>query len=120
MLTEDILLGEGTDESVASGAPEGAAGEAASSVWEYPRRLLSATAVAARHLAVDFIELTSFWCGLDAAASDKAARLLQAAGKMPTVLKIDEMNDLTSVRIRIRSMLATHEGRRAGGKGPSC
>ena len=120
VLTEDILLGEGADESAASGAPEGAAGEAASSVWEYPRRLLSAAAVAARHPAVDFIELTSFGCGLDAAASDKAARLLQAAGKMPTVLKIDEMNDLASVRIRIRSMLATHEGRRAGGKGPSC
>lgn len=120
VLTEDILLGEGTDESAASGAPEGAAGEAVSSVWEYPRRLLSAAAVAARHPAVDFIELTSFGCGLDAAASDKAARLLQAAGKMPTVLKIDEMNDLASVRIRIRSMLATHEGRRAGGKGPSC
>lgn len=78
--------------------------------WDFPHRVVDAACFVAKQPQLDFVELTSFGCGLDAAASDMVRDLLQEAGKMPTCLKIDEMSDLASARIRVRSMLAAREG----------
>lgn len=85
-------------------------GAAAAEGWEFPARLGAAARLAAAHDSLDFVELTSFGCGLDAAASDRVRAILREAGKMPVCLKVDEMSDLASARIRIRSMAAARDG----------
>jgi predicted CoA-substrate-specific enzyme activase len=74
--------------------------------WEYPGRIYRAAAFVADEPCLDFIEMYSFGCGLDAVTCDQARELLEAKGRLFTSLKIDEMSDLAATRIRMRSMLA--------------
>ena len=55
---------------------------------------------------LDLIQLNSFGCGLDALTTDQVQEILEAAGKVYTVLKIDEVSNLGAARIRVRSLLA--------------
>ena len=50
--------------------------------------------------------LNSFGCGLDAVTTDCVSDILTKSGKIYTVLKIDEVNNLGAARIRVRSLLA--------------
>ena len=52
------------------------------------------------------VQLNSFGCGLDAVTTDCVSDILTKSGKIYTVLKIDEVNNLGAARIRIRSLLA--------------
>ncbi|MEQ8196973.1 MAG: 2-hydroxyglutaryl-CoA dehydratase, partial [Clostridiaceae bacterium] len=60
---------------------------------------------------LEMIQLNSFGCGLDAVTTDQVQEILNANGKIYTVLKIDEGNNLGAVRIRIRSLKAAIEER---------
>ena len=55
---------------------------------------------------LDLIQLNSFGCGLDAVTTDQVSDILTPSGKIYTVLKIDEVNNLGAARIRIRSLIA--------------
>ncbi len=55
---------------------------------------------------LDLIQLNSFGCGLDAVTTDAVNDILTKAGKIYTVLKIDEVNNLGAARIRVRSLIA--------------
>ncbi len=55
---------------------------------------------------LDLIQLNSFGCGLDALTTDQVQEILEASGKVYTVLKIDEVSNLGAARIRIRSLMA--------------
>ena len=55
---------------------------------------------------LELIQLKSFGCGLDAVTTDGVSDILTHAGKIYTVLKIDEVNNLGAARIRIRSLLS--------------
>ncbi len=74
--------------------------------WAYHSRLYSAAEFVARHRNMELVQLTSFGCGLDAVTSDQVSELLEQAGKLYTLLKIDEVTNLGAVRIRIRSLIA--------------
>ena len=74
--------------------------------WVYHNRLYRAAEFAARQENLAFIQLTSFGCGLDAVTSDQVQEIIEARGKMYTLLKIDEGSNLGAIRIRIRSLLA--------------
>ena len=52
------------------------------------------------------IQLNSFGCGLDAVTTDGVSDILTGSGKIYTVLKIDEVNNLGAARIRIRSLIS--------------
>ena len=78
--------------------------------WNYADQVLRAAAYAAQQASVDFVELYSFGCGLDAVTADRARSILEDAGKVFTALKIDQMTDLDAVKIRIRSMMAASGG----------
>lgn len=81
--------------------------------WEFSERIVQA-ARRAMHLGdLDFVELTSFGCGIDAATTDRTRDIVESAGEALTSLKIDEMVDLASIRIRIRSMMAARQARTA-------
>ncbi len=74
--------------------------------WVYHSRLYSAAAFAASRNDLELVQLNSFGCGLDAVTTDQVCDILESAGKLYTVLKIDEVNNLGAARIRIRSLLS--------------
>ncbi len=74
--------------------------------WVYHSRLYTAAEYVSKRDDLDLIQLTSFGCGLDAVTADEMNEILEASGKLYTLLKIDEVNNLGAARIRIRSLLA--------------
>ena len=102
VLSEDMLL-------FAEGSIE--VQESKLSGWFYPDRVLSAARATTAFDKIEFMELYSFGCGLDALTVDCARDIIEDSGKVFTALKIDEMVDLASIRIRVRSMIAAHERR---------
>jgi predicted CoA-substrate-specific enzyme activase len=74
--------------------------------WMYHTRLYSAACYVAEQPNLELIQLNSFGCGLDAVTIDQVKEILERYGKIYTVLKIDEINNLGAARIRIRSLLA--------------
>jgi predicted CoA-substrate-specific enzyme activase len=74
--------------------------------WMYHTRLYRAAAFVKGCPYLDLVQLNSFGCGLDAVTTDQVADILSSAGKIYTVLKIDEVNNLGAARIRIRSLIA--------------
>lgn len=79
--------------------------------WVYNSRLYRAASLVTKEPCLDLIQLNSFGCGLDAVTSDQIAELLASGGKMYTMLKIDEGNNLGAAKIRIRSLIAAMEER---------
>lgn len=77
--------------------------------WTYHSRLYRAATYVGKSDCLEFIELNSFGCGLDAVATDQVKEILEQYGKTLTLLKIDEISNLGAVRIRIRSLLAALE-----------
>lgn len=80
--------------------------------WVYHSRLYTAAQFVADRCDLELIQLNSFGCGLDAVTTDQVSEILTAAGKLYTVLKIDEVNNLGAVRIRVRSLIAAMNKRR--------
>ncbi|MEG6523193.1 acyl-CoA dehydratase activase-related protein [Desulfotomaculum sp. 1211_IL3151] len=74
--------------------------------WVYHSRMYAAATYVARQKNLELIQLNSFGCGLDAVTTDQVQEILAAYGKIYTVLKIDEINNLGAARIRIRSLIA--------------
>ncbi len=74
--------------------------------WVYHSRLYRAAEFVRTRNDLELIQLNSFGCGLDAVTTDQVADILEASGKMYTLLKIDEVNNLGAARIRIRSLLS--------------
>lgn len=74
--------------------------------WMYHSRLYAAASYVSTQENLDLIQLNSFGCGLDAVTTDSVNDILTKAGKIYTVLKIDEVNNLGAARIRVRSLLA--------------
>ncbi len=79
--------------------------------WAYHTRLYRAATFTRDRANLELIQLNSFGCGLDAITTDEVARITQAAGRIYTTLKIDEVNNLGNVRIRIRSLKAAMDER---------
>ena len=80
--------------------------------WVYHSRLYKAARFVADRDDLELIQLNSFGCGLDAVTTDQVSELLEKSNKLYTLLKIDEVNNLGAVRIRIRSLLAAVQMRR--------
>ena len=74
--------------------------------WMYHSRLYKAANFVKTRDDLDLIQLNSFGCGLDAVTTDCVSDILTKSGKIYTVLKIDEVNNLGAARIRVRSLLA--------------
>lgn len=74
--------------------------------WVYHSRLYSAAEYVRNRDDLELIQLNSFGCGLDAVTTDQVSEILEGSNKLYTLLKIDEVNNLGAVRIRIRSLLS--------------
>ena len=74
--------------------------------WVYHSRLYKAADVVKNTNYLELVQLNSFGCGLDAVTVDQVQEILQEKGKIYTVVKIDEGNNLGAVKIRLRSLKA--------------
>jgi len=82
--------------------------------WVYHARLYAAAEFVGKHDNLELIQLNSFGCGVDAVTTDQVEEILSSYNKMYTLIKIDEVNNLGAVRIRIRSLLASMNKRLKG------
>ncbi|MCD7973174.1 MAG: acyl-CoA dehydratase activase-related protein [Candidatus Azobacteroides sp.] len=74
--------------------------------WAYPTRILKAARwVANSSDNIHFVQLTSFGCGPDAFILDEISDILRRKGKNLTILKIDDVNNIGSLRLRMRSLI---------------
>ena len=83
--------------------------------WVYHSRLYKAAQFVSRRDDVELIQLNSFGCGLDAVTTDQVEEILRRNNKLYTVLKIDEVSNLGSAKIRVRSLKAAVEERDRNG-----
>lgn len=79
--------------------------------WVYHARLYAAADFVGKHDNLELVQLNSFGCGVDAVTTDQVEEILSSYNKMYTLIKIDEINNLGAVRIRIRSLLASMKKR---------
>jgi predicted CoA-substrate-specific enzyme activase len=76
--------------------------------WAYPNRLYRAASWVARQPDhIQMIQLNSFGCGPDAVAMEENREILEAGAKNYTLVKVDDISSTGSVRLRIRSMVAS-------------
>lgn len=74
--------------------------------WAYTNRIFkSALWASSAPGNVQFIETTSFGCGPDAFILDEISDILKRKGKISTFLKIDDIDNPGSTRLRIRSLI---------------
>ena len=86
--------------------------------WMYHSRLYAAASYVRTQENLEMIQLNSFGCGLDAVTTDQVNDILTDSGKICTVLKIDEVNNLGAARIRIRSLISAVKDRARKGIRP--
>ena len=75
--------------------------------WMFHARLYAAANIVGQNDNLEMIQLNSFGCGVDAVTTDQVEEILTSYDKMYTLIKIDEVNNLGAVRIRVRSLLAS-------------
>ena len=96
VITDDIVRGSGTQLSGVSYLPQ----------WAFTNRILKAAQWAAEQPhTVQFMELTSFGCGPDAFLVDEVRALLKRYDKNLTLLKIDDISNVGSIKLRARSLV---------------
>ena len=75
--------------------------------WTFHSRLYAAADYVGKNDSLELIQLNSFGCGVDAVTTDQVEEILKSYDNMYTLIKIDEVNNLGAIRIRIRSLLAS-------------
>lgn len=79
--------------------------------WTFHQRLYSAAHYVCDMPDMELVQLVSFGCGIDAITTDEVRSILEKKGKIYTQIKIDEINNLSAVNIRLRSLLGALEMR---------
>ena len=75
--------------------------------WAYPNRIFKAAHMVGNstYAGLHMVELTSFGCGPDAFILDEVRGILARYHKNLTVLKIDDVNNIGSLRLRVHSLV---------------
>ena len=87
--------------------------------WTYHARMYNAARYVRTQPDMELIQLVSFGCGIDAITGDEMRAILEEGGKLYTQLKIDDINNLGAVKIRIRSLMAAMQ-ERSSQNGTAC
>ncbi len=96
VLTDDIVRGEEEDIADAHYLAQ----------WAFPNRILKAAKwCVGQGDDVQFVEMTSFGCGPDAFLTDEVHDVLVRSGKAFTLLKLDDINNVGSMKLRVRSLV---------------
>ncbi|MCI8441577.1 MAG: 2-hydroxyglutaryl-CoA dehydratase [Provencibacterium sp.] len=79
--------------------------------WTYHARMYNAARRCLSMPDTELVQLVSFGCGIDAITTDEVRDILRSGKKLYTQIKMDEINNLGAVKIRLRSLLAAMEER---------
>lgn len=78
--------------------------------WTYHARLYSAAKFVSqcdpKTLNINLVQLVSFGCGVDAITTDETRSIIESSGKIYTQIKIDEITNNGTAKIRLRSLFA--------------
>ncbi len=109
----DLITGQGfvliTEDAVAY--LEGYESRKVLNQWTFQSRMYNAARYVCTQPDMQLVQLVSFGCGTDAITADEVRSILEEGGKLYTQLKIDDINNLGAVKIRIRSLMAAMEAR---------
>ncbi len=81
--------------------------------WTFQSRMYNAARYICSQKDMHAVQLVSFGCGTDAITTDEMRDILEQNNKLYTQLKIDDISNLGAVNIRIRSLMAAIEARKA-------
>ncbi|MCR5393789.1 MAG: acyl-CoA dehydratase activase-related protein [Bacteroidales bacterium] len=96
VITDDIVRGMDIDLTDVHFVPQ----------WAYPNRILKAAKwCAMQGDDVHMVQFTSFGCGPDAFLVDEVRDLMMRHHKSLTLLKLDDINNVGSMKLRIRSLI---------------
>lgn len=96
VLTDDIVRGENVVVNDAHFLSQ----------WSYPNRIMrSAKWCVEQENKVPLIQMTSFGCGPDAFLVDEVRDLLLRHNATYTLLKLDDINNIGSMKLRVRSLV---------------
>ena len=84
--------------------------------WTFQARLFRAAKSILKEDDINFVQLVSFGCGIDAITTDEISEILEKHNKLYTSLKIDEINNLGASKIRLRSLFSKIESDYHGNK----
>ena len=74
--------------------------------WAFTNRIIKSALWASESgKNVHFVQLTSFGCGPDAFVLDEITDILRSKGKNATFIKIDDIQNIGSAKLRIRSLI---------------
>ena len=74
--------------------------------WTYVNRILNAAQwVAQQNNLVHIVQTTSFGCGPDAFLLDEVRAVVNLHNKALTLLKVDDINNVGSMKLRVRSLI---------------
>jgi predicted CoA-substrate-specific enzyme activase len=80
--------------------------------WTYHARLYAAANFVTKRPYAELIQLVSFGCGVDAITTDETREICERGDKLYTQIKIDEINNLGAIKIRLRSLIAAMDSRK--------
>ena len=79
--------------------------------WAYMNRIMkSAQWAAEQGNEVHFVQMTSFGCGPDSFIQDELRDIMKRHGKPFTLLKIDDVSNIGSLKLRVRSLVESLNG----------
>ncbi len=81
--------------------------------WTFQSRMYNAARYVCTQPDMQVVQLVSFGCGTDAVTTDEMRSILEEGGKLYTQLKIDDISNLGAVKIRLRSLIAAIDARKA-------
>ncbi len=79
--------------------------------WAYMNRIMkSAQWAAGQGNDIHFVQMTSFGCGPDSFIQDEIRDIMRRHGKPFTLLKIDDVSNIGSLKLRVRSLVESLKG----------
>lgn len=79
--------------------------------WAYMNRIIkSGQWCAEQPNDIHFVQMTSFGCGPDSFIQDEIRTIMREHGKPFTLLKIDDVSNIGSLKLRVRSLIESLQG----------
>ena len=107
VISEDIARGSSDNNDAYNSQPE----TYLVKQWAYMNRIMKAAQWAAEQGDnVHFVQMTSFGCGPDSFIQDEIRDIMRRHNKPFTLLKIDDVSNIGSLKLRVRSLIESLKG----------
>ena len=107
VISEDIARGSSDNNDAYNSQPE----TYLVKQWAYMNRIMKAAQWASEQGDnVHFVQMTSFGCGPDSFIQDEIRDIMKRHNKPFTLLKIDDVSNIGSLKLRVRSLIESLKG----------